>query len=148
MTGHFRKAFKGRDGFSRNALDRKVLGNREAPEEVVEFVLNDTKLPVKAKTNPEPYRVVCLGLAALEGKPAPETPAEFAEVLRSELPTAATALKVADALAKQGWPCDTVRAQREALASSVVSSLGSLLTTLASIVGKLDRANGKLDIME
>jgi len=153
MPVHFEREFRERDessatrptrrrkkngGFSASTLTRRIKENEEAPHKVVEFVLNDTKLPIKEKQPREPYSVVRLGLAALDGKPAPETPAAFAEHLRSEFPTDSVALQLADALAKQGGPLDTLRAQFDALTRSVGASVVSLLAPLDTLGAKLD----------
>jgi hypothetical protein len=147
------------EGLGESTIRGKVSRDEFAPPEVAQFVMERM---ATRKGKERRTEIVLLGIAALLGQPLPKDskPVEAARALRAEFPTDEVALKLAEALAKQGGLLDTLldtlRAKLEALLSSLgsavtskldalASSLASLLTLITGMRGTLDAVNGKLD---
>jgi len=151
MPGRLRKEFANhKEGFGRTSLTKKTSKkDKEAPSEVVQYVLDDTRLPIRAHRE-KPVMVVRLGLAALKGEPLPEgtKPAEVAQALRAEFPADEVAAKLADAFSKQGGLLDTLGDKLKAVASAFFGPLDALASGVA---GKLDAlasgVAGRLDAL-
>jgi len=128
------------EGLAYQTINTKVKEDRVAPPEVAEYVID--RMPVREGCESR-AEVVRLGVAAWLGRPLPEgsTPAQVAQDLRAAFPDDEVATKLAEALAKQEGPLDTLRAKLEARLSAFASSILSKLDALAS------RAAGKLDAL-
>jgi len=138
------------EGLGESTIRGKVSRDELAPPEVAQFVIER----MAARKGKERHtEIVLLGVAALLEQPLPKDskPAEAVRALRAEFPTDEVALKLADALAKQGGLLDSLRAKLEALLSSlgsaVTSKLDALATSLASLLAMLAGVRRTLDAL-
>jgi len=127
--------FPGQPGFAFASVQRKAQEGQEAPEDVVGFITDAQALPVRPGYE-APAEFVRLALEALDGQQVQPEPHELALALLAHFPTDEIALKLAEALTKQGW-LDALGRKVEALvggAGASLTSLGDSLQTLASSV--------------